>query len=70
MPHVGDVLHVADLIPRVAEIADDHIERNVGFGMADMRAGVDGRPADIDVNPPFGDGLEGFEFANQAVVHG
>ena len=44
---IGDVLHVAHAIAAEAQVAHDHVERDVGLGVADVRVVVDRRAADV-----------------------
>ena len=55
---IGDVLHVFHPVAAMAEPADNDVEGDIAFRMAEMGMAVNGRAADIDAHDT---GMERFE---------
>ncbi len=68
MAHIRDVLHVAHLVPFVAQIACDHVKGDVRLGMAQVSVIVNRGTAYVHVHPPI-DQRDKFLFlARQKIV--
>ena len=68
MPHVGDVAHVAHLVARGLEVAEQQIERHGRAGVAQVGIAVDRRTADIHARPARDQGLELLLAARKRIV--
>ena len=68
MADVGDVLHVGDAVPEIAQVPHEHIETDVALGVAQMGVPVYGRPANVHPHPPLLQRLEFILPSRQAVV--
>ncbi len=66
--HVGDVLDVAHPVAGVAQEAHDHVEVDVGLGVAQVGVVIHRRPAHIHVHAPGRQRDELFFFAAEGVV--
>jgi hypothetical protein len=67
--NIGDILYVAHIIAKVAQVADHHIKGNVAFGVAEVGVAVDGRPAHVNSDKAFGDGFKLFFLAAKCIVN-
>ena len=68
-PHVGDVAHVTDLVPRSLEVAEQQVEGYGRTGMAQMRVPVDRRSADVHPDPSLDERLELLLAAGERIVN-
>ena len=69
MAHVGNVAHVAHLIAQMAEVTEQHIERNGGTGVAQMGVAVDGGTADIHAHVGGVQRLKALFLARERIVN-
>ena len=53
MANVGDIAHVAHLIPQMGQVSEEDVESDGGAGVAEMCVAVDRRTADIHSDPAF-----------------
>ena len=68
MPHVRDVAHVAHLVSRSLEVAEQQVERHGGAGVAQMRIAVDRGTADIHAHAARHEGFELLLAAGERIV--
>ncbi len=50
MAHIGQVLYIQYIVAAVAQPADDHVKRDIGLGMAQVRIVIDSWAADIHID--------------------
>ncbi len=68
MPDIGDVLHIPQVVAAVAQPAHDHVEGDIGFGVAQVGVVVDGWTAHIHGDLALGHGFEGLFLSGQEVI--
>lgn len=65
---IGYVAYIGDLVPKVTEVADNHVEADKGPPVPDVAVVIDGDAADIHADFPGLDGLELFLFPCEGIV--
>ncbi len=70
MAHIGDIAHVAHLIPQVTQIAEQNIESDCRACMAQVCVAIYSRPTHIHAHMTFMDRLERLFEACERIVKG
>jgi len=68
VPHIGDILNIANPVTYVSQIPDNHIEVDIAFGMSKVGVVVNSRATNIDPYFALFKGLEYLFLPGQSIV--